>query len=325
MSQASRDFKVMGPSGAGGTGAGGGIVISLQAWKPDAPYIKRMNKAKKEDMYAIYLDERPGYSRSGAFFLDMADRFFAARMPELGLRVLSNLAEIAAEDRQLLRVLAYRLLEAKEPLLALGMLDKVHELAPYEPQSLRDLAIAHNALGNRGRAAELLYEVARRKWDNRFSDINVIALTELNALVATAGKALDAASFDSRLIGNLPSDLRVVLTWDADNTDMDLWVTDPDGEKCDYQNRLTRQGGAMSRDCTGGYGPEEFMLKKAKPGTYRIEVEYYGSRQQKLTGEISLYVTLTTGFGTTEQKEEVITLRLKQAKSRILAGEFTVR
>jgi uncharacterized protein YfaP (DUF2135 family) len=81
----------------------------------------------------------------------------------------------------------------------------------------------------------------------------------------------------------------------------------------------------MSRDCTGGYGPEEFMLKKAKTGAYRIEVEYYGSRQQKLTGEISLYVTLATGFGTAEQKEEVITLRLKEAKSRILAGEFTVR
>lgn len=304
---------------------GGSIGIALQTWKSDAPYIERMNKAKKEDMYAIYLDERPSHSRSSAFFLDMADRFYAAQMPELGLRVLSNLAEIEVENRQLLRMLAYRLLEAKEAGLALGIFEKVRELAPYEPQSLRDLAGAHNALGERQQAAELLYEVARRAWDGRFPDINVIALTELNALIATAKETLNIASFDSNLIKNLPSDLRVVLTWDTDNTDMDLWVTDPDGEKCSYENRLTRRGGAMSRDCTGGYGPEEFMIKKAQPGTYRVEVNYFGASQQILSGEVTLYITLTTRFGTTGQEEQVITMRLKNAKDRILVGEFTVR
>ncbi len=304
---------------------GNAIGIALQAWRSDAPYVERMNKAKKEDLYAIYLDERPGYTRSSAFFLDMADRFFAAGLPEIGLRVLSNLAEIEVENRQLLRVLAYRLLEAKKARLARGILEKVRELAPYEPQSLRDLATAHAALGERSRAAELLYEVAKRKWDDRFADINVIALTELNALIALAGDGLDVSAFGSRLIKNLPSALRVVLTWDTDNTDMDLWVTDPNGEKCDYNNRLTRQGGALSRDCTGGYGPEEFMLRKAKPGTYRVEVEYYGSNQQTLIGEVTLYVTLTTDFGMPAQKEQVVTMRLKQEKNRILVGEFTVR
>jgi hypothetical protein len=245
-------------------------------------------------------------------------------MPELGLRVLSNLAEIDIENRQLLRMLAYRLLEAKEPALAAGVFGKVRELAPYEPQSIRDLAIANNAMGKRQEAAELLYEVARRKWDSRFPDINVIALTELNALIATADKALDTAAFDSRLIRNLPSDIRVVLTWDTDNTDMDLWVTDPDGEQCYYQNQLTRQGGAMSADCTGGYGPEEFMLRKAKPGVYRVEADYYGSSQQVLSGEVTLSVALTTDFGTAAQKEQVVTMRLKQEKDRILVGEFTV-
>lgn len=299
--------------------------IALQAWKSDAPYIERMNKAKKEDMYAIYLDEQPNYDRSSAFYLDMADRFFARDMPELGLRVLSNLAEIEVENRQLLRVLAYRLLEAKEIRLALGILEKVRELAPYEPQSLRDLAVAHKARGNFQEAADLLYEVARREWDERFTDVNVIALTELNALIATSGNAVNTASFDNRLLKNLPSDLRVVLTWDTDNTDMDLWVTDPDGEKCSYENRLTKQGGAMSRDCTEGYGPEEFMLKKAKSGAYRVEVDYYGSSQQVLSGEVTLYITLTTGFGTSGQEEQVITMRLKGEKSKILVGEFTVQ
>ncbi len=310
--------------GSGGADqAGRAIGIRMQAWRSDAPYIARMNRADKDEMYAIYLDERPGHSRSSAFYLDMADRFFAANMPELGLRVLSNIAEIDVENRQLLRMLAYRLSEAGEAGAALGIFEKVRELAPYEPQSLRDLATVHKALGNDAQAAELLYEVALRAWDDRFSDVNVIALTELNALVALKGDAVDASAFDSRLIRNLASDLRVTLSWDADNTDMDLWVTDPDGEKCFYDNRLTAQGGAMSRDCTGGYGPEEFMLRKARPGTYRVEVDYYGSSRQVLSGEVTLYVTLTTGFGTAGQKEQVVTMRLKDKKERVLIGEFS--
>ncbi|MDR1613004.1 MAG: hypothetical protein LBT97_09510, partial [Planctomycetota bacterium] len=154
------------PDQPGGT-SGGGMDVVLQPWRSNAPYIERMNRAAKEEMYAIYLDERPGYERNAGFFMDMADRFFAADMPGLGLRVLSNLAEIEAESRQFLRVLAYRLLEAGEMRLALGILEKVRELAPHEPQSLRDLALAHQGLGNRRQAAELLYETARRAWDER--------------------------------------------------------------------------------------------------------------------------------------------------------------
>lgn len=44
----------------------------------------------------------------------------------------------------------------------------------------------------------------------------------------------------------MPLDLRVVLTWYADNTDIDLWVTDPKGEKAFYGHQLTYQGGRMS-------------------------------------------------------------------------------
>ena len=36
---------------------------------------------------------------------------------------------------------------------------------------------------------------------------------------------------DARLIKNLDTDVRIVLTWDADQTDVDLWVTEPSGEK----------------------------------------------------------------------------------------------
>ncbi|MES2946503.1 MAG: nuclear transport factor 2 family protein [Pseudomonadota bacterium] len=36
-----------------------------------------------------------------------------------------------------------------------------------------------------------------------------------------------------------------------------MWVTDPNAETASYAKRLSYQGGAMSPDATGGYGPEE--------------------------------------------------------------------
>jgi hypothetical protein len=200
----------------------------------------------------------------------------------------------------------------------------VLDLAPEEPQSWRDLGLALAADRQFQKAVDTLYEVVLRPWHGRFPEIELIALAELNAIAATAGEKLDLSRIDPRLARNLSLDLRVVLTWDADNTDIDLWVTDPNGEKAFYGHRLTYQGGRMSQDFTGGYGPEEFSLKSAKPGRYKIEAQFYGHRQQIVAGATTLQVKLATRFGTPQQQEQLITLRLKGQSEVVFVGEFVV-
>lgn len=317
------DAKAAAPASAGNNAAPQAN-IQIKPWQSDAPYIVRLRDAKDADLYAIYLDERPGYQQSSAFFIDVADRLFERGMNELGLRVLSNLAELELENRQLMRMLAYRLIQAREYTFAQSILARVRELAPHEPQSTRDLALVQAALGKTQEAVDLLYDTATRRWDSRFGEINTIALTEMNAFIALAKTPVNTSAMNRELLTNLASDLRVVLSWDTDNVDMDLWVTDPTGETANFTNRFTKQGGRLSTDCRQGYGPEEFMLRNAKPGVYKVEVEYFGSSQQTLAGEVTLKLNLFTGFGTPEQKEAVTTMRLKNKKGRILVGEFTI-
>jgi len=182
-------------------------------------------------------------------------------------------------------------------------------------------------------------------WDDRFGGIDLIALGELNAIVAAARKPLDTARIDSRLLRNLPVDMRVVLSWDTDNSDMDLWVTDPNGETCFYSHPSTYQGGRISRDFTGGYGPEEFILRQPKPGKYKVEVDYFGERQALLTGSTSLQVLLFRHFGSAQVQVTPVVLRLKPHQTNaqhghpddenpddeeddegtVLVGEFEVR
>lgn len=305
--------------------AGAHIAVHLQPWQPDSPYARRLRDAPAGDVYALYLDERDSHAGSTAFHLDVADLLFERGRPAEALRVLSNLAEMDLENRHVLRVLGYRLVQAEAWPLAIRVFRQVLDMAGEEPQSHRDLALALAAAGREQEAIERMYEVVVREWDSRFAEIELVALNELNRIVATSGSPLDTGFIDRRLLRNLPLDLRVVLAWDSDNSDMDLWVTDPNGEKCFYGNQLTFQGGLISDDFTGGYGPEEFLLRDAKPGTYRVEAHYFGDRQQVVTGATTLMLRLTTGWGTAAQRDHAVTLRLPEQDATVLVGEFEVR
>lgn len=298
--------------------------IRLQPWAPDAPYMVRLRRTPDARLYAAYLDEKRSHPASTAFFVDVSDLLFKRGKKALAIRVLSNLAEMELGNRQVLRVLAYRLMQAGEPRQAVDVLRKVLELAPEEPQSHRDLGLAYAASGRPQAAVDSLYEVVKGNWDARFAEVQLIALAELNAIRARH-PGVNTAKFDKRLLRNLPLDLRVVLGWDTDNLDIDLWVTDPNGQPCSYSQRTTYQGGRMSDDFTGGYGPEEFSLRRAKPGIYKVHAHFYGHNQQAVVGPPTLQVTLQTGFGTRNQRTRTITLRLDGQGRQAYVGEIEVK
>jgi hypothetical protein len=303
----------------------GQLGIQLAAWQPDSAIARRLRQGPPSQLYDRYLAERDAHADSSAFFLDVADLLLEQGQRELALRVLSNLAEMDLDNRHLLRVLGYRLMQADAPALAVPVFEQVLAMGQEEPQSFRDLGLALAAAGKPQQALAPLYQVVVRPWDSRFDGIALIALDELTNLVARSTPRLDTTSIDPRLLQAMPLDLRVVLSWDADNSDMDLWVTDPNGERAYYGNRLTYQGGRMSQDFTGGYGPEQFSLRNAKPGKYKVEANYFGSRQQLVTGATTLMLRLTTHWGTAKQKDQMVTMRLKDRAETVLVGEFEVR
>ncbi|MBT3567643.1 MAG: DUF2135 domain-containing protein, partial [Opitutae bacterium] len=298
--------------------------IKLKKWNPKTPYLAKLKKAKEGEWYSVYLSERKENEGSSAFFLDVSDFFAEKKQPLLALRILSNVAEMELENPQLLRILGYRLMQIGRPKLAVAVFEEVLKMREEEPQSYRDLALALAADKQHQRAVDLLRQVVEGKWNGRFPEIELTALNEMNAIITTCGKELEAGNLDKRLLKNLPVDVRVILTWDADNTDMDLWVTDPNGEKCFYSHRNTKIGGHMSPDYTGGYGPEEFLLKRAQPGKYLVHVNYYGNRQQVIAGATTVQMEMTTDFGKPIAKTEAVTLRLQGSKEVIKVGEFVI-
>jgi len=303
--------------------------IAIEPWNPDTPYLEALRDADADERFAVYLKQREEHGRAPAFFLDCAGFFLEKGEERLGLQVLSNVAELELENAALLRVLAHRLAQLDRLDLSIRLFEQVLELKPEEPQSYRDLALAlarragvveERAKEDYGRAIELLYEVVMKQWD-RFAEVEGIALMEINRLIPLAKDAgVEGIPVDPRLVDLLDVDVRIALTWDADMTDMDLWVVEPSGEKAYYGHPLTTIGGRMSRDFTNGYGPEEYCLKKAQHGEYRIEANYFGSSAPSMSGAVTLQAEVFTNYGRPNEKRQAMTLRLSESKETFRIG-----
>jgi hypothetical protein len=293
--------------------------------------------------YEAYLLQRPGYRNNPAYFLDCANYFFSSERSAIGRRILTNVLDLELDDPSLIRVVAYRLAETDDLDLAVELLRMVRRLRPEEPQSHRDLALmlarraespdpersGPEVAGDFNEAMALLFQVVMQDW-NRFPEIEVIALMELNRLFVVSQKIpksfqvdLNRPALDSRLEQLLDVDVRISLSWDADLTDIDLWVTEPTGEKAFYRNSRTSIGGLVSRDFTQGYGPEEYVLKKAVSGAYLIQANYYGSSTQTLTGPATVKAVVYTNWGRPNEERQEITLRLDAVKSAVTVANVT--
>lgn len=295
--------------------------INLRGWEANAPYLDTLKKTKDGELYQTYLQLRKDYESTPSFYLDVSMLFEKRGLNEEALLILSNLAELKLEDYRLIRVLAHRLSQLKYYNYAIYLFRQVVELRPEEPQSFRDLGLALAQNGEKQEAIETLHKILEREWDARFPEIEMFAVEEINNIIA-GNKKLNLSNIDKRIICPMPVDVRIVLNWDTDNSDMDLWVTDPNGERCFYANPLTKSGGIITRDFTDGYGPEAFLIKKAPKGKYTIQANYYGTREQTLIGPTTCYLEIYTYYGTKQETKKTIMLRLSENKEVIDIGEI---
>lgn len=323
--------------------------VRLVAWNPDVPYLKALDKSKPKTCYETYLKERNEYRDSPAFYVDCAGWFFKIGETEIAERILTNLAEFKLEDAALWRTMGWRSREAGCYSLACKAFAKALELRGEEGQSYRDLALVKTEWGKllykeeRFAEAKIILEEAMklfhktaftdypRRSSRRGNDFQVaiIALEELNGLITWCDanewqKDLkpQIPELDEAYRRDLPVDMRIVLSWDADQTDIDLHVLEPNNEEAYYGHRRTAEGGFVSEDVTTGYGPEEYMAKEAQAGIYKVLSNYFASHQTALTGATTISATVYTNWGRSTEKMQILTLRLDKPKSNQLIGEI---
>lgn len=145
---------------------------------------------------------------------------------------------------------------------------------------------------------------------------------------AAAGKAAEASELEQkiaalRLPGGTENDLKVYLTWDTDRSDVDLWVTNPDGERVFYSHRTGKHGEALYDDVTTGYGPESYTAPKVRAGEYLIQVNYYGGGRGNFS-EARGEVVVVLDEGKPSEQKHVLPYRLFEAGQTVAVARVKV-
>ncbi|QXU41371.1 VIT domain-containing protein [Pedobacter sp. D749] len=300
--------------------------IIIPEFKSDKDYMKNL-VGKPDSAYQAYLKMRSKYISTPMFYFDVANWFYQQKDSVRALTILSNIADLDLENADLYKTLAYKLKQTGNYKDELFITQKVLQWRPMDAQSYRDYALALADNGQYQPALDNLYKVLTQSYNAQIADrdqgIEEIIISEMNNLLAKHGNKLSTKEIDKRLIQSLPVDVRVVLNWNKNDTDIDLWLTDPTGEKGYYGNSKTKIGGRISNDFTSGYGPEQFMIKKAIKGKYKIEVNYYGDNQINISGPTTVNAEIYTRYATGKQQRKVIVLPLAaESSGGNLVGEF---
>ncbi len=129
-----------------------------------------------------------------------------------------------------------------------------------------------------------------------------------------SGRAERAQETESKietlhLEGGNENDIKVFLTWDTDRSDVDLWVTNPAGEKVFYSHKEGQFGGKLFGDVTNGYGPESFTAHRAHSGQYQIAVNYYSEGSSNFP-EARGEVVIVLHEGQADEERRVLPYRL---------------
>ena len=98
------------------------------------------------------------------------------------------------------------------------------------------------------------------------------------------------------------SAILVTLTWETDQTDLDLYVIDPTGDYSCYYHMPTLDGGELDRDDVDGFGPEHWTLTyndNVRWGQdYKVRVHYF--RNEGIVSNFT--VTIVTNEGTVNER-----------------------
>ena len=321
------------------------IAIALRPWSPDRPFLTALKELTGEAFETEYIRQREIHGERPSFYLEIADQLHrtgqSRRAAAMALTAL-DLPSLTSTTRS---NVADRLLMYGETEIAIGLYRDVLPESQDRPQPYYNLALALIQAGDKakrkersklyGEAFTHLVHVINNAWEDEYEGIHLIALQDLNRTLARLTKRErrkfeKALGLDKFFYRNLHTDIRVLVDWTAADADIDIHViegahNDDEEEEAYFGNRGTERGGRVSNDMTEGYGPEEYLIRSAPNGLYRIESDYYAQDDYSEDGALNLRARIWRDFGRkSESFETVIIEMLEEKEDPYVLGEIHV-
>lgn len=247
-------------------------------------------------------------------------------------RAYSAVVELLPQDAMAQRALATVFKQSGKLKSACQRLQAAARLRPEDMRIAFELADTTQRLGKLDQASRLFLSIIQNastpkkvRYPAKQRLAQIYASQRLSAL--KQGKEAEAARLAGEIQqlevkGGAVNAIKIYLSWDTDRTDVDLWITNPAGQKVYFRKKKGKFGGALFDDVTSGYGPESFTSERAVPGTYLVQVNYYGTQRntfQEARGE----VVVILHEGTARERRHVLPYKLFRPKQTVTVARIT--
>ncbi|MBF4517431.1 DUF2135 domain-containing protein [Flavobacterium sp. ANB] len=314
-----------------GSGAANGVISittknpnKFKVWNPDRLYLKALALAPKEKQYDLYLELRKAQERNPSFYFDVAHFFYNQGDVKKALQIISNIADLGLENHQLYKTLTYTLRQWQDFDDAVFTAKQVVKWRSHEPQSLRDYALTLEDAGKYQESFDELIKALEVNYYGEMRDhyegVEDIILMDLNRMIIEHS-GLKTEKLDKKYLDKMPVDIRIIMNWNQMDVDLDLHIIEPNGEECYYGHKDTQAGARFSKDFTRGYGPEQYLIRNAIKGKYKIKTNYFGETQLTENGPATIMVEIyITKEGKTSKTLK--TIQLGKIKENDILGEI---
>lgn len=297
--------------------------VDMKPFIPESAEYQSWIKLDGKALYQAFLKNPKRRHAAPALYMDLARLLHEKGNKDLAYRVLSNLAEMEVESPELLRVLGKALMEYQDYDQAVFIFKQVLEMKSEEPQSYRDLALAEEGNGNYQQAFDHFAWIVNHSWDVRFPEIEQIAIEEAQHVWNAHKNEVNPENLDEVYHEIIPKDLRIVIDWDKDLCDIDLWVTDTEKkEKCFYGHRFASDGGTLSKDFLRGYGPEVYQIGKNPKSPKTVKAHYFSQSANRILGETIIRVRIYRNYGTANETMQEQNVRLANKGNEIYLADL---
>jgi len=296
---------------------------------PDKPVDCRIRKSYMYKLtgdtdadYKQYLKQRKDNADSPEFYFDFADWFYTHGDKKRALRVLTSVADLALKYNDQYQTLGYRLKEYGEYAAEEFICRQVVKWWSWNSQYRRDYALALADNGNAQAALDTIYSsiaLVKEHFKNRndfysldnygLTQSTELITTEINRLIAKNAN-LNTSKIDSTMIRDVRADIRVVINWNIYQADINLHITDPNGETCNNTNRKTKIGGSIS-----GYAPQQFILKNAIKGKYQVYINHRTKTNGINAEPTTVMAEIYTKYAGKEEQRRIVCLKLSNIQS----------
>lgn len=247
--------------------------------REDVDYLQDLKSTSKDNLDEMYGQLKKTYGFEAGFYFDVAQHFYNKGLKQQAMNILFSAADISSGNYEVQLAMGYILETWKEFGEAINVYKELLRRNSSDILSYRNLGLAYYQNGNYQEAIDIYYKGICKGLEYYINPaIKTMMLQEMNSIIEGHRTTLDLSAINQQLIRPLEYDLRVTLDCNTRALGNNMSIVEPGGKICKEDNKPgVTEGRITSTRSNYYYGaimPEEYQVRDAKSGKYKIRVSY---------------------------------------------------